>query len=201
MRAGLLIRIRVTAAPRRATVVPIPTGRGLALLADVADRECRDGLSQPVIRRKHSVVAMPVLPRRRDQIGEPVQELKRREFDDAAGSWPRGLSAAARAYPVGGFVSGQHVADLSDAAGWAADHGGPTPGISFDPERIVRRQIAIHGVHNYLPEDLVTAVEHLASPAGGPLAALAGPVFPIERVNEAMALAATPDALRVIVTP
>ena len=36
MRAGLLIRIRVTAAPRRATVVPIPTGRGLALLADVA---------------------------------------------------------------------------------------------------------------------------------------------------------------------
>jgi putative phosphonate catabolism associated alcohol dehydrogenase len=77
----------------------------------------------------------------------------------------------------------------------------PTPGISFDPERIVRRQIAIHGVHNYLPEDLVTAVEHLASPAGGPLAALAGPVFPIERVNEAIALAATPDALRVIVTP
>jgi alcohol dehydrogenase len=77
----------------------------------------------------------------------------------------------------------------------------PTPGISFDPERIVRRQIAIHGVHNYLPEDLVTAVEHLASPAGASLASLAGPVFPIERVNEAMALAATPDALRVIVTP
>ena len=77
----------------------------------------------------------------------------------------------------------------------------PTPGISFDPERVVRRQIAIHGVHNYRPEDLVTAVEHLASPAGGPLGALAGPVFPIERVNEAMALAATPVALRVVVTP
>jgi len=54
-----VIRIRVTAAPRRATVVPIPTGRGLALLADVADRECRDGFSQPVIGRKHPVVAMP----------------------------------------------------------------------------------------------------------------------------------------------
>lgn len=77
----------------------------------------------------------------------------------------------------------------------------PTPGVSFDPERMVRRQVAIHGVHNYRPEDLVTAVEHLASPAGGPLGALAGPVFPIERVNEAMALAATPDALRVVVTP
>ena len=77
----------------------------------------------------------------------------------------------------------------------------PMPGIAFDPERVVRRQVAIHGVHNYRPEDLVTAVEHLASPAGGPLGALAGPVFPIERVNEAMALAATPDALRVVVTP
>jgi alcohol dehydrogenase len=77
----------------------------------------------------------------------------------------------------------------------------PTPGIGFDPERVVRRQVAIHGVHNYRPEDLVTAVEHLASPAGGPLGALAGPVFPIERVNEAMALAATPDALRVVVSP
>jgi hypothetical protein len=30
---------------------------------------------------------MSVLPRRRHEIGEPVQELKRREFDDAAGSW------------------------------------------------------------------------------------------------------------------
>ena len=78
MRAGLVIRIRVTAASRGATVVPIPTGRGLALLADVADRECRDGFSQPVIGRKHPVVAMPVLPRRRDEIGEPVEELNRR---------------------------------------------------------------------------------------------------------------------------
>lgn len=77
----------------------------------------------------------------------------------------------------------------------------PTPGVAFDPERVVRRQIAIHGVHNYRPEDLVTAVEHLASPAGRPLGALAGPVFPIERVNEAIAAAATPGALRVVVAP
>jgi hypothetical protein len=68
---------------------------------------------------------MPVLPRRRDEIGEPVEELKRREFDDAIGSRPRGLPAAAGSDPVGGFVSGQHVADLGDAVGWAADHGEP----------------------------------------------------------------------------
>jgi len=74
--------IRVAATSRGVTVVPIPTGRGLALLADIPDCECRDGFSQPVIGRKHPVVAMPVLPRRRDEIGEPVEELKRRELDD-----------------------------------------------------------------------------------------------------------------------
>ena len=126
VRAGLLIR--VTAAPRRATVVPIPTGRGLALLADVADRECRDGPPQLVIGRKHPWLvsrrqAMPVLPRRRDEIGEPVEELKRREFDDTVGSRPRGLSAAARPDPVGRFVSREHVADADDAAVGVADHG------------------------------------------------------------------------------
>jgi hypothetical protein len=36
--------------------------------------------------------------------GEPVQELKRRELDNAVGPWPRGLSRATRADPVGGFV-------------------------------------------------------------------------------------------------
>jgi hypothetical protein len=38
----------------------------------VPDGECGDGRPQLVIRGKHPVVAMPVLPRRRDKIGEPV---------------------------------------------------------------------------------------------------------------------------------
>ena len=97
-----MIRMRVAAASRGVTAAAMPAGHGLALLADVADRERCDGPPELVIRRKHPVVAMPMLPRRRDEIGEPVQELKWREFDDAAGSRPRGLSAA---------------------AGWAADHG------------------------------------------------------------------------------
>ena len=37
-----------------------------------------------MIRREHAVVAMPVLPRRRHEIGEPGEELKRCEFDGAA---------------------------------------------------------------------------------------------------------------------
>jgi hypothetical protein len=88
----------------------------------------RDGPPELVIRRKHPVVAVPMLPRRRDEIGEPVEELERRELDDAARPRPRGLAAAARPDPVGGFVSRQHVADSGCAAVWAADHGEPLKG-------------------------------------------------------------------------
>ena len=128
MRAGLLILIRVTAAPRGATVVSMPTVRGLPLLAGVADRECRDGFSQPVVRREYSVVAMAMLPRRRDEIGQAVEELKRRELYDTVNSRPRGLTPAAGADPVGRFVSREHVADADDAAVGVADHGEPFQG-------------------------------------------------------------------------
>ena len=69
------------------------------------------------------MVAVPVLPRRRDEIGEPVQELKRRELHDTIGSRPCGLAAAAGADPGGGFVPRQHVADAGNPAVWATDHG------------------------------------------------------------------------------
>ena len=116
MRAGRLIRIRVTTAPRGATAGRMPTGHSLALLADDPDRQRRDGGPELVIRRKHPVVAMPVLPRRRDEVRQTIEKLKRREFDDAIGSRPRGLPAAAGPDPVGGFVSGEQVADLGDPA-------------------------------------------------------------------------------------
>ncbi len=104
MRAGLLIR--GAAASGAVTVAPMPAGRGLAPLANIPDRQRRDGFSQPMIGRKHPVVAMPVLPRRRDEIGQPVQELKRRELDDAIGSRPRGLPAAAGPDPERGRLDG-----------------------------------------------------------------------------------------------
>ena len=66
---------------------------------------------------------MPVLPRRRDEIGEPVEELKRRELDDAVCRRLRGLSAAAGPDPVGRLAPGYHVTDATDAAVGAADHG------------------------------------------------------------------------------
>ena len=75
MRAGLLIR--VAAAIRNAGFAPMPAASGLAPLADIPDRERRDGPPQLVIRRKHPVITMPVLPRRRHEIDKPVEELKR----------------------------------------------------------------------------------------------------------------------------
>jgi hypothetical protein len=89
VRPGL--RLSVAAAFRG-----LPAGRGIAPLADVPDRQRRDGPPQLVIRRRHLVIAMPVPPRRRNEIGEPVEELNRRELDDAVGSWPRGLPPATR---------------------------------------------------------------------------------------------------------
>lgn len=41
-----------------------------------------------------------MLPRRRHEISEPVEELKRREFDDAVGPRPRGLAATAGPNPA-----------------------------------------------------------------------------------------------------
>jgi len=117
VRAGFLMRVR--AASRGVTVVSMSPGRELALLADVCDRQCRDGPPQPVVRRKHPVVAMAVLPRRWDGVCQTIEELKRRELHDAIGSRPRGLTPAARPDPGGGFVSGQRVADAGYPAVWA----------------------------------------------------------------------------------
>jgi hypothetical protein len=46
------------------------------LFADVSDSERRDGPPECVIRGKHPVVAMPVLPQRRDQIREPAADMR-----------------------------------------------------------------------------------------------------------------------------
>ena len=73
-----------------------------------------------------------MLARRRHEIGEPVEEVKRREVDDAIGLRSRGLAAATGSDPVGGLVSGQRVADAGDPAVWAADHGEPSRKVLID---------------------------------------------------------------------
>jgi len=108
----------------------MPTGRGISPLADIPDGQRRDGGPELVIRGEHpwlvsSRRAVPVLPRRRHEIGQPFQEVTRREFDDAVIARPRRLPPAPRADPVGRLVSGQHVADATDAAIFTAPHGEP----------------------------------------------------------------------------
>jgi hypothetical protein len=69
--------MRVAAAFRGMSAVRVPAGRGIPLLAEVADGERRDGRPQRVVRRKDAVIAVPVLPRLRDQVRKPIEELKR----------------------------------------------------------------------------------------------------------------------------
>ena len=68
---------------------------------------------------------MPVLPRLQDEVREPVEELMRREFDDAVGPRTRRFLWSAGPDPVGRLMSRQHVADAGDAAVCAADHREP----------------------------------------------------------------------------
>jgi hypothetical protein len=81
---------------------------------------------------------MAMFPRRRNEIGEPVQELNRRELDDAIGFRPRGRSAAAGPDPGGGFVPRQHVADAGNPAGSAA---------SSRPASMPRRRLGTEITH------------------------------------------------------
>ena len=73
VRPGLLIR--VAAAFRGLPAGRMPAGRGIASLADVPDGARRDCFSQLVVRCEHPVVAMPVLPRRRDKVRQTIEEL------------------------------------------------------------------------------------------------------------------------------
>ena len=95
VRAGVLSR--VTAGSRGVTIAPMSAGRSLAPLADVPDGQRRDGGPERVIRRKDAVIPVPVLARRRHEVGEPVEKLKRREVNDAVGPWSRGLVPAPKA--------------------------------------------------------------------------------------------------------
>jgi hypothetical protein len=110
---------------------PVAASRRLPTFAFVMGR---DGGPELVVRCKHpwlvsSRHAMPVLPRWPHEIGQPAQEVKRRELDDAVSTRACGHPPAPRADPVGrpdgDPASGEHVADAGDAAVSAADQGEP----------------------------------------------------------------------------
>jgi hypothetical protein len=53
--------------------------RGIAPLADIPDCQRRDGPPELVVGRKGAVVAMPVLPRRRDEVRHAIELTFRRQ--------------------------------------------------------------------------------------------------------------------------
>ena len=101
---------------------PVAASRGLPTFPFVMRR---DGGPELVIRGKHPVIPVPMLPRPGHEVSEPVEELKWGKLDDAAGVRPRGLPPSPRANPVGCLVSREHIADFGRAAVFAAHHGEP----------------------------------------------------------------------------
>lgn len=78
----------------------------------------------------------------------------------------------------------------------------PVPTVALEPEQIVRRHVSIHGVHNYAPQHLVAAVAFLAGQACPPaLAGLVADWLPLQRVADAVRLAAGGGVVRVGVRP
>ena len=74
----------------------------------------------------------------------------------------------------------------------------PSDPVAVDPERVVRRLLTIHGVHNYRPEDLATAVDFLIQHGETfPFATLVERSFPLMAVNDAFQYAIRERPVRV----
>jgi hypothetical protein len=73
------------------SAVRVPARRGIPLLADIPDGECRDGRTQRVMGREDAVIAVPVLPRLRDQVSSGGREVL------ADGGGARGVRRGIRA--------------------------------------------------------------------------------------------------------
>lgn len=76
----------------------------------------------------------------------------------------------------------------------------PTTPIDFDPEKIVRGLIGIHGVHNYQPGDLLAAVQFLDQHHDRfPFASLVSRTFSLTDVPAAFDFASRNRPIRVAV--
>ena len=78
----------------------------------------------------------------------------------------------------------------------------PVGQVGFDPESVVRRMLTIHGVHNYQPRDLNSALTFLAGAGRGfPFASLVAAEYPLDQAEQAVAYAQTHPGIRVAVVP
>ncbi|WP_258064034.1 MULTISPECIES: zinc-binding dehydrogenase [unclassified Pseudoclavibacter] len=74
----------------------------------------------------------------------------------------------------------------------------PTEPVALDPESLVRGLVTVRGVHNYTSADLAAALEFVEGSADRwPFAELVEATFPLERLGDGVALAATGGPIRV----
>jgi putative phosphonate catabolism associated alcohol dehydrogenase len=74
--------------------------------------------------------------------------------------------------------------------------------VQIDPQQLVRRWISVHGVHNYAPVDLQSAIEFLTQTKDRfPFTDLVQESFPLEKVNEAVQYAIDKRPIRVAIEP
>ncbi|MBT4864569.1 MAG: zinc-binding dehydrogenase [Planctomycetaceae bacterium] len=78
----------------------------------------------------------------------------------------------------------------------------PAPPVETSLEEIVRRNLTIHGIHNYTPHDLLRAVEFLTAHHDDyPFAILVSEWFPLEAAAEAFSRSQDPSRIRIGVRP
>jgi alcohol dehydrogenase len=78
----------------------------------------------------------------------------------------------------------------------------PTACVAMDPEQVVRRCLSIRGIHNYAPEDLLTAVRFLEHTRGRyPFDELVAKHFSLSDVNAAIDYAIQFRPVRIAVRP
>lgn len=78
----------------------------------------------------------------------------------------------------------------------------PTPSVPLFPEQVVRRMLTIRGVHNYMAQDLQTAVDFLqATRQQYPWESLIGGEFSLTQAEEAFRAALAQPGRRVLVRP
>ncbi len=76
------------------------------------------------------------------------------------------------------------------------------PSVPLDPEMIVRRMLTLRGLHNYAPQDLVTAVDFLtAAQHRYPLASLIAESYPLSAIDAAFEAATQRPGFRIAVCP
>ncbi|MET9558007.1 zinc-binding dehydrogenase [Streptomyces sp. NPDC006645] len=118
-------------------------------------------------------------------------------------------SAPAGSFDVALEFSGQPAAvrmclDSLAVGGVAVLVGSVSPGepVPLDPERLVRGLHTVVGVHNYRPEDLLTAVRFLTEHHRTfPFADLVGTTYPLDRVDAAIEAARGAAAPRQALAP